>query len=271
VSKGSEKYEMPTAVDAVAGFLARHGFHGLAGALQKHGPVAVAEVLRRDFFAEPKQSACIAACEALARGDLRDPADHHDLLAAIDRLTRERDEARDWVRRLTRVDRVLTCVYCGQAYPPGSPDHGADVLTAHVRVCEKHPMREVETEAKRLRCDLDNALHIAEDLSKIVPYALRACDEARTKTTTQQTQEYARVLREALRRAVHHLGTAAPVNDEDSLVAWDDYHAAKMLVGCTDDVWDDEAAERGMRRIRREALGVESDERPRASEKDDAP
>lgn len=68
-----------------------------------------------------------------------------------DRLLAERDEARAWVRRLTAAERVLTCVYCGQAYPPGTPDHGADVLTAHVRVCEKHPMREVEAELARLR------------------------------------------------------------------------------------------------------------------------
>ncbi len=41
----------------------------------------------------------------------------------------ERDEARAWVRRLTADSRVLTCVYCGHAYPPGSPEHGAEVLT----------------------------------------------------------------------------------------------------------------------------------------------
>jgi hypothetical protein len=35
---------------------------------------------------------------------------------------------------------VLTCIFCGHAYPPGSPTHGADVLTEHVKVCEAHPM-----------------------------------------------------------------------------------------------------------------------------------
>ena len=37
-------------------------------------------------------------------------------------------------------DRTLTCVYCGHAYPPGTPAHGADVLTAHIKVCPKHPL-----------------------------------------------------------------------------------------------------------------------------------
>lgn len=56
-------------------------------------------------------------------------------------LLAERNDARAWVRRLTATERVLTCVYCGKAYPPGAPDHSADVLTAHIRTCEKHPMR----------------------------------------------------------------------------------------------------------------------------------
>ena len=38
-------------------------------------------------------------------------------------------------------DRTLTCVYCGLAYPPGTPTHGAPILTAHVVRCPKHPMK----------------------------------------------------------------------------------------------------------------------------------
>ena len=46
---------------------------------------------------------------------------------------------------------VLTCVYCGQEYPEGTPPHGSKVLTDHIRVCEKHPMRKLEEENKKLR------------------------------------------------------------------------------------------------------------------------
>ncbi len=49
---------------------------------------------------------------------------------------------------------TLTCVYCGQAYPPGTPSHGAQVLTDHIRVCEKHPMRQVEADKAKLRTAL---------------------------------------------------------------------------------------------------------------------
>ena len=40
-------------------------------------------------------------------------------------------------------DHVITCVYCGQAYPENTPTHGADVkvLTEHIKVCPKHPMK----------------------------------------------------------------------------------------------------------------------------------
>lgn len=74
-----------------------------------------------------------------------------------------------------------------------------------------------------------------------------------------------RVLREALRRAVRHLGTKPSEDEEVERAARDDYHAARMLVGRTDGDWDDEAAGRGMASIRREALGVEDDREPVAA------
>lgn len=84
------------------------------------------------------------------------------LAAGAKQLERERDEAREWVRRLTSESRVLTCVYCGHAYPPGSPEHGADVLTEHIKVCEKHPMRELQLKADRL-AQLEGALLFLKD------------------------------------------------------------------------------------------------------------
>ncbi len=49
---------------------------------------------------------------------------------------------------------TLTCVYCGQAYPEGIPPHGNQVLTDHIRVCTKHPMRPLEEERNALRAAL---------------------------------------------------------------------------------------------------------------------
>ena len=46
---------------------------------------------------------------------------------------------------------VLTCVYCGMAYPEGTPPYGAQILTDHIRVCEKHPLREAEAKIDKLR------------------------------------------------------------------------------------------------------------------------
>lgn len=68
-----------------------------------------------------------------------------------ERLIKERDEAREWVKRLQRDTQTLTCVYCGQMYPPNTPTHGSEVLTEHIKVCEKHPMRKVEEENKILK------------------------------------------------------------------------------------------------------------------------
>ncbi len=46
---------------------------------------------------------------------------------------------------------ILTCVYCGMAYPEGTPPHGSQILTDHIKVCEKHPMREAEMKISLLR------------------------------------------------------------------------------------------------------------------------
>jgi hypothetical protein len=37
---------------------------------------------------------------------------------------------------------VLTCVYCGHQYPPGTPASNHTSLSSHIRVCEKHPLAE---------------------------------------------------------------------------------------------------------------------------------
>jgi len=47
--------------------------------------------------------------------------------------------------------RVLTCVYCGHEYPQETHAWGNAVLTEHIRVCPKHPMRKAEADIALLR------------------------------------------------------------------------------------------------------------------------
>lgn len=47
--------------------------------------------------------------------------------------------------------RILTCVYCGHEYPQGTPAAGSQVLTDHIKICEKHPMRALEEKNTKLR------------------------------------------------------------------------------------------------------------------------
>ncbi len=49
------------------------------------------------------------------------------------------------------MSEILTCVYCGQEYPPGTPPHGAQILTDHIKVCIKHPMRALEVKYALIR------------------------------------------------------------------------------------------------------------------------
>ena len=48
-------------------------------------------------------------------------------------------------RRTPLTEGVVTCVYCGMAYPQGTPTHGVAILTEHIKICPKHPMRDLET------------------------------------------------------------------------------------------------------------------------------
>lgn len=50
--------------------------------------------------------------------------------------------------------RLITCVYCGHEYPDETPTHGAEVLKEHIKICEKHPMREAEQKINLLRSAL---------------------------------------------------------------------------------------------------------------------
>jgi len=80
----------------------------------------------------------------------------------IEELTAERDEARrfgeDAARKhndlLIRYDAV-TCAFCGQEYPRGTPRHGDGELSAHIKTCAKHPMRAVERELAEARENAD--------------------------------------------------------------------------------------------------------------------
>ena len=56
--------------------------------------------------------------------------------------------------RMPLTDGVVTCVYCGMEYPEGTPTHGASVLTEHIKVCKKHPMRELESQLSAAFSDL---------------------------------------------------------------------------------------------------------------------
>lgn len=89
-------------------------------------------------------------------------------------VKKSRDEALDWVRRMHNESQILTCAFCGQAYPPGTPSANDAALREHVMVCEKHPLR---TEAERLRAEADEA-RVDQVAAELREAALRAKGDA---------------------------------------------------------------------------------------------
>ena len=91
------------------------------------------------------------------------------LLERVAALAKERDEARAWVERMQKEQRILTCVYCGQAYPPGTPTSGTQVLTDHIKVCNKHPMRVAEQRIAALEKALNVTFTMLRHIQTDVP------------------------------------------------------------------------------------------------------
>lgn len=73
--------------------------------------------------------------------------------AAAERCAKEEGEGYSVATYLRAGASILTCVYCGHAYPSGTPTHGVALLTAHIAVCEKHPLRAAEARIAVLEQD----------------------------------------------------------------------------------------------------------------------
>ena len=71
-------------------------------------------------------------------------------------LTNQKDSQAAWNRIREKIihERILTCVYCGHEYPQDTPAAGAQILTDHIKVCTKHPMRKAEATITQLRSAL---------------------------------------------------------------------------------------------------------------------
>lgn len=52
---------------------------------------------------------------------------------------------------LQNESQILTCVYCGFQYEPGTPTSNHESLTKHISECKKHPMFAIKEENKLLR------------------------------------------------------------------------------------------------------------------------
>lgn len=76
--------------------------------------------------------------------------------------------------------RVLTCVYCGHEYPQDTPAWGDQVLTEHIKGCEKHPMRAVIVERDQLQ----------DDLRRLVDHAAEVCNAAEDGESDQANEAW---------------------------------------------------------------------------------
>jgi len=140
-------------------------------------------------------------------------------------LWRVAEAAMQHIGKLQCTTQTLTCVYCGHEYPPGSPSHGAAVLTEHIRVCEKHPMRKAESELAELRAWKESALAVerewdAQAIAKLLGGRLgRSCRAIIAEQVPKLVAENA-ALRAALQKMVDiQESTALDYTESDWIAA----------------------------------------------------
>ena len=111
-----------------------------------------------DICGEVRACGLLCACE---RGETSKATELAALKAEVERMRAERDEARRFGEEAARKHNELidmaqqvTCAFCGQEYPRGTPRHGDMALAEHIKTCKEHPMRNTELVIAMLRAAL---------------------------------------------------------------------------------------------------------------------
>lgn len=69
---------------------------------------------------------------------------------------------RDRVTELERANLSTICAYCGTFFEADADGRKVDDLQAHMKVCEKHPMRKLERELAAERGKVDQAVFVSK-------------------------------------------------------------------------------------------------------------
>ncbi len=83
---------------------------------------------------------------------------------------------------------VLTCAFCGEAYPDGTPATKHMALTEHIKICTMHPMRTVELERDAALAARDAAQGEARHWRTEVTAAVTRADAAEAKCAELERQ-----------------------------------------------------------------------------------
>lgn len=74
--------------------------------------------------------------------------------AELNRLRRRVTILESQLERLQNDTQILTCVYCGEAYPPGTPNSNSEALNEHIQHCSEHPLAKGRRAIDNFRIEL---------------------------------------------------------------------------------------------------------------------
>lgn len=93
--------------------------------------------------------------------------------SALTQRTEERDEARrfgeDAARQyneLLEAYNRVTCAFCGEEFPRGTPRHGDGLLAEHMRTCVQHPLADAQQRIARLEQALRDWITFTEQAER---------------------------------------------------------------------------------------------------------
>ena len=91
-------------------------------------------------------------------------------------LARRAEEAEGRVLEVVRGEFTQICSYCGKEC---QPPNGWEELQEHIKVCERHPLREAEREAAGLREAMEDAATLCDNLEWLEAHGYREASDRR--------------------------------------------------------------------------------------------
>ena len=108
-------------------------------------------IIKRAEKAEAERDAAIKGRDGAVLSKNEMEKAYHAAIKKRDEARRFGEDAAAKYNTLLKEASEVTCAFCGEKYPRGTPRHGDGALAAHIKTCPKHPMRDQDAKLSLAR------------------------------------------------------------------------------------------------------------------------